>query len=149
MGRHGLGNTVADQAQAGKREYTRGEAMARFTFTETTLPAASRSPRRGAPGAMGFSRPYGMSTRPVLADPDVSAGPQGSLHDRPGGRHRGRGMLGASTGLTIGKCSGGRPTEALERVQSLRGARASLSAVGIGVDGVVDVLRHTAFGRLG
>ena len=102
---YGLGNTVADQAQAGKREYTRGEAMARFTFTETAPGRFEVSLAEVLPGAMGFQPPIRyVDLGRVLADPDVSAGLKARYQAVRADVIKAVGMLGAfDKGLTIGK----------------------------------------------
>lgn len=102
---YGLGNTVADQAQAGKREFTRGEAMARFTFTETAPGRFEVSLAEVLPGAMGFQPPIRyVDLGRVLADPDVSAGLKSRYTTVRADVIKAVGMLGAfDKGLTIGK----------------------------------------------
>ena len=102
---YGLGNTVADQAQAGKREFTRGEAMARFTFTETAPGRFEVSLAEVLPGAMGFQPPIRyVDLGRVLADPDVSAGLKARYQAVRADVIKAVGMLGAfDKGLTIGK----------------------------------------------
>ena len=68
-----LSTTVADQAQAGKREFTRGEAIMRFTFTETA-PGRLRSLAEVLPGVMGFPAAHTVCRpRPGALPTDVSA----------------------------------------------------------------------------
>jgi poly-gamma-glutamate synthesis protein (capsule biosynthesis protein) len=102
---YGLGNTVADQAPAGKREFTRGEAMARFTFTETAPGRFEVSLAEVLPGAMGFQPPIRyVDLGRVLADPDVSAGLKARYQAVRADVIKAVGMLGAfDKGLTIGK----------------------------------------------
>jgi poly-gamma-glutamate synthesis protein (capsule biosynthesis protein) len=101
---YGLGNTVADQAQHGEREITRGEAMARFTFTETSAGHFEVSKAEVIPGAMGFQPPIRyVDLARVLADPKVSAATKASYASVRTDVLKAVGRLGAfAKGLTVG-----------------------------------------------